>query len=298
MGRNFYTLLFFALVFLFAFQFSSCRKFDGDQTIPSFIQIDSISLNSDYFSEGANTHNITDAWVYVNDQVIGAFELPALVPVLMKGVNKIEIRPGIKLNGISSTRAPYPFYKPYSVEVRLSEDSVTVLKPVVSYYNTSRFAWIEDFEGSSISLEKTNKSDTVIQRTIPGDPDAYTSQYSTYSGIIHLTGEVKEFEIVTFNGYVLPGKGAPVFAEIDYKCNRGFGVGVFIKNSNAILTFPLVVVNKSESWRKIYINLSPIVTEYPNAEYVKLFFDSDLGTTDTEARYYFDNLKIVYRNNQ
>ncbi len=298
MGRRFYALSAFVPVILFFLFISSCRKFDGDQTIPSFIQIDSIALSSDYFTEGANTHNITDAWVYVNDQVVGAFELPALVPVLMKGINKIEIRPGIKLNGISSTRAPYPFYKPYIIEAKLVEDSVTVLKPVVSYYSTTQFAWIEDFEGSSISLEKTNKSDTVIERTVPGDPEAYTSQYSTYSGKVHLLDEVKKFEIVTFNGYILPGKGTPVFAEIDYKCNRGFGVGVFIKNSNAILTFPLVVVNKSDIWNKIYINLSPIVTEYPNAEYVKLFLDSDLGNDETEAIYFFDNLKIVYRNNQ
>jgi hypothetical protein len=42
-----------------------------------------------------------------------------------------------------------------------------------------------------------------------------------------------------------PEEDAPVFVEIDYKCNRGFGVGVFIKIDNTILTFPLVVVNKS-----------------------------------------------------
>lgn len=296
MRRTFYFT--FVLVFIFLVSLStSCRKFDGDQTIPAFIRIETISLSTDYFTEGANTHNITDAWVYVNDQVIGAFELPALVPVLAKGVNKLEIRPGIKLNGISSTRAPYPFYKPFVTEIILAEDSVTLVAPSFSYYNTSQFAWLEDFEGSSISLEKTSKSDTVILRTNPGDPEAYSSQYSTYSGFVHLIGEVKKFEVATFSGFVLPGKGAPVFVEIDYKCNRGFGVGVFIKNSNAILTFPLVVVNKSDIWKKIYINLSPIVTEYPNAEYVKVFLDSDLGSDTTGAKYYFDNLKIVYRNN-
>ena len=27
--------------------------------------------------QGSNTHKITDVWVYVNDQFLGAFEIPA-----------------------------------------------------------------------------------------------------------------------------------------------------------------------------------------------------------------------------
>jgi hypothetical protein len=298
MERKHLPYAYFAFLFTILLLAGSCRKFDGEQTVPAFIRIDTITLSTEYFSEGANTHNISDAWVYVNGQLIGAFELPAVFPVLAKGLCKVEIRPGIKLNGISATRAHYPFYKPYEIETMLSEDSITKINPFTSYYNTSVFAWLEDFEGSSISLVSTSKSDTIIEKTQPANhPDAFLSEYSAYSGKVHLTGDIKVFEISSFNGYVLPGRGSPVFVEIDYKCNRGFGVGVFIKKDNTILTFPLIVVNKSDIWKKIYINLSPIVTEYANAEYVKVYFDSDLGTDATEALYYFDNLKIVYRNN-
>ncbi|MBS4057152.1 MAG: hypothetical protein KKD74_06540 [Bacteroidetes bacterium] len=287
-----------AITFI-AFCAGSCRKFDGDQTIPAYLRIDTISLTTDYFTEGAGTHNITDAWVFVNDQLIGAFELPATFPVLATGVNKVEIRPGIKINGISATRAPYPFYKPYIIEAfNFVEDSVQVLHPTTSYYGTSNFAWLEDFEGSSISLEKTSKSDTTINKTAPANsPEAWLSEYSAYSGKIHLTGDFKKFEVATFNSYVLPGKGAPVFLEMDYKCDRAFGVGLFVKNSNTILTLPLVIMNKTTGWKKIYINLGPTITDYPNAQYIKVYFDSDLGTEATDAQYFIDNLKIVYRNN-
>jgi len=298
MRRKHIPCTFFVFLFAILFLAGSCRKFDGEQTVPSYIRIDTITLFTEYGSEGANTHNISDAWVYVNGQLIGAFELPAVFPVLAKGLSKVEIRPGIKLNGISATRAHYPFYKPYEVQTILSEDSITIIKPSTSYYNTSVFAWIEDFEGSSISLVSTSKSDTIIEKTQPSNhPDAFLSEHSAYSGKVHLIGDAKVFEISSFNGYVLPGRGSPVFVEIDYKCIRGFGVGVFIKKDNTMLTFPLIVVNKSDIWKKIYINLSPIVTEYNNAEYIKVYFDSDLGTDETEALYYFDNLKIVYRNN-
>ena len=76
------------------------------------LQIDSVSLDTNYYEQGSNFKAITDAWVYVDDGLIGAFELPATIPVLAEGKHKLEIRPGIKLNGISSTRAPYPFYQP------------------------------------------------------------------------------------------------------------------------------------------------------------------------------------------
>ena len=61
---------------------TSCEKFSGDQTIPAYLGIDSIYLSTDYNSEGTASQRITDAWVYVDDEFLGAFELPARLPVL------------------------------------------------------------------------------------------------------------------------------------------------------------------------------------------------------------------------
>ncbi len=49
----------------------SCEKFEGEQTIPSYISIDTFYLrdNPD-IQEGKLTHDFTDAWVYVDDQII------------------------------------------------------------------------------------------------------------------------------------------------------------------------------------------------------------------------------------
>ena len=102
----------FLVLSVFAVAFSYCRKFEGSQTIPSYIHIDSITVNCDYFVYGANTSKITDAWVAIDDDIIGCFELPSTFPVLKKGPHKVSIYGGIKRDGISATRAPYPFYKP------------------------------------------------------------------------------------------------------------------------------------------------------------------------------------------
>ena len=76
-----------ALAFL-SLTVASCKKFEGSQTIPSLIHIDSISVSGDYFVYGATTHKITDAWVYVDDQLVGVYELPTTFPVLKKGIHK------------------------------------------------------------------------------------------------------------------------------------------------------------------------------------------------------------------
>lgn len=288
-----------AVVALFLFlALVSCNKFEGDQTVPAYIRIDTISVNTDYFSQGSNTHRITDAWVYVNDQLIGAFELPATIPVLARGRQKLEIRPGIKLNGIGGTRVPYPFYQPYIVtDYNFIEDSIRSILPVTSYYNTITFAWLEDFEGSSISIEKTSQSDTSIYQTSPiNNPEAYLSDFSSYSGIVNLTTEKNSFKLSSFNAFILPGLGSPVMLEVDYKCTQSFGVGMFAEISGTIVDIPLIVVNKSEKWNKIYINLGPNVSTYTSASNFKIYFESSM-TGEDDAQYYFDNIKLIYRSN-
>ena len=87
-----------------------CDKFEGDQTIPSYLKIDSLGFITDNDLQGTNNQKFADAWIYVDDDIIGGFEMPFTIPVLSEGMHKLEISPGIILNGISDTRAPYPCY--------------------------------------------------------------------------------------------------------------------------------------------------------------------------------------------
>mgnify|MGYP001300362070 CR=1 FL=1 len=51
----------------------SCTK--EDNNIPAYIKIDNITLNDN------STHKITDAWVYIDDNLQGVYELPANFPL-------------------------------------------------------------------------------------------------------------------------------------------------------------------------------------------------------------------------
>ena len=289
----------FVIIAFFGLLSLSCNKFDGDQTVPSYLRIDTVTLQSEYYTQGSNTHNITDSWVYVNDQLYGVFELPALFPVLQSGSQKLEIRPGIMLNGISGTRVPYPFYMPYTLkEFNFIEDSVRWVKPSTKYYSTAVFAWIEDFENTGLSLSASTNSDTSIYKTEPANsPEALVSQFSAYSGKITLDQVHKDFELTSFNTFVLPRNGAPVFLELDYKCDLPFLVGMYASENGRVVSIPLIVVNSSEIWNKIYINLGPNVTEHTEASNYRIFFQSSIDNEES-ATFFLDNIKLIYRPNQ
>lgn len=273
----------------------------------------------DYYTYGAPTSKITDAWVYVDDQIIGCYELPTTFPILKHGPHKVSIYGGICTNGIGASRAPYPFYRPMIYQdLNLVEDSIINLSPALSYYpiaEGANIAWMEDFENTN-SLLPSATSDTGIYRVTGSE--AWHSVNSFYSGKVELPPDSLDFTIVTVNEFdsvFRNTNGVYCMLEMDYNCNDTFFVGVQYYNSYQMTQLPLVKVtptdkthDKPERWNKIYINLSRIMNENTSATGFKVYFTSDLTTnTDiyygyiyhpiNERRYYyFDNLKVIYRN--
>ena len=54
--------------------------------------------------EGELTESITNAKVYVNDDLLGIFEVPFRIPVLKSGSCNVKVYPVVVNNGISATK--------------------------------------------------------------------------------------------------------------------------------------------------------------------------------------------------
>jgi hypothetical protein len=285
----------------------ACRKFEGDQTIPAYIKIDSLSVNTVYANEGSSSAKVQTIWIYVNGEIVGIYELPVFAPVLARDLNELTLEAGINLNGISSTRAPYPFYKPITQQVVFQENKVlnindsAGLVDYTTYYETTVFVWMEDFEDPSIGLDSIPPSTVDIQRTKPaGNPEAFLSDNSEYSGYIELTEEAYFFRLSTNvgsgDGFELPqANNWPVFLELNYKCNMAFEVGVFANDLSQVVENPVVGINPSEDWNKIYINLKPIVNYSINALDFNIYFKGTLPEGLSKGEIYLDNIKLLYR---
>lgn len=285
--------------------FSSCNRFQGSQEVPAYIHVDVFSFTTDYAYEGAASHKITDVWLYIDGNLQGCYELPATIPILERGKHDVTLYAGIKLNGISQTRVIYPFYQPYIIEgFELEEKRVDTIHPSVTYYSpnesTINFRYMEDFE-RQVTLENDTESDTTIIRTERDDPNNWNDAYnnSHYSGYVWLgttdtNDTIDYFCITSEEFYDLPNQGNSIILEMDYKCDEGFSVGLLAK-IGGIETFPLYNINPSpDKWNKIYLNLGPRITDTQEASWFRFYIASSTDP-DKEAEFYFDNIKLIYR---
>lgn len=287
------------LVMILVTGLAGCERFEGDQTVPAYLYVDTIYLESNpVLEEGYLTHDYIDVWVYVNDQIIGAFELPATIPILNNGKNKVALYAGVKYNGISGTRGNYLFTQPQIYDgMELFMDSIITRRPTVSYFDNTKFLWVEDFEGA-ITMVPTSNSDTTLQKF---NHDPVSDKYGLSSGAGYLTEEKQVIEMTTFNsespGFEFPQGGQPVFLEMDYNTNNLLAVGIFVTRvGSGITQHPIVILKSSENkWKKVYVNLSPSITAYSTYDFFNVYIRADKEEQVDEPVILIDNLKLVNR---
>lgn len=262
----------------------SCSLFDKPEDIPAYIRINSISLSTNQSLEGSSAHKITDAWVYVDNDLIGAFELPATFPVLKgDGPHVIRIKAGIKMNGISALRIAYPFYNYYEVTDTLKAGEITTISPSIVYRTNTVFAWRDDFETGHTF------NDTITAAELR--QDASDPFEGSYSGHVHLNADTFACEIQSSNGFSIPTDGREVFLELNYKCSHTFNVGVVTSSYAHRMS---LVINKSDTWNKIYINITNEVNEAPASSNYKIYLSMVKPANLSVADLYIDNVKLVY----
>ncbi len=278
-------------VFLFA-----CDK---SVDVPSYIVIDKIDLTVDYATQGSDSKDITDAWVYIDNKAIGVFQLPAKFPVLKEGEHTIDVSAGIKLSGVGETRAPYPFYTIYSQKVNLTKGEVTFVEPTVSYSSFAKFAWIEDFESPGVTISKTSRSDTDLNVVLIAS-DVFEGNKS---GAVFLSASQNRtrLELKSNEAFVIPTAGSNVFLELNYKISTTVAVGIFANTPSESIQQAAVylktTVNGSGNleWKKIYINLTSVVSPQTSAKDFNIFMYAETSPEVPEPVFYFDNIKLVYQ---
>ena len=267
-----------------------------EELIPSYIQIDDIEVLTNN-SQGSNSSYITDAWFFVDGADRGAYPLPATIPYLGEGAHSIKVAPGIKLNGIAGTRVPYPLVEPEELDVELFRDSIIDLNIRCNYYSTTKFALIEGFEDLNISFEETSTNTAEWRVTSrSSDPDDYVFEGS-HSGGGFLNDENNRLQLVTKQFFTeLPKNGIPAFIEMDFRANTTFVLSIVGYISGVGDSDDLIYLNPTDGeWKKIYINLTSIISYDVNVNEYKFVISADHTNESTESVVLIDNFKILYR---
>jgi hypothetical protein len=284
------SLLIFAIT---GFNFS-CNLINPSEKAPAYVEVEPFVFDPVPALQemGPSTSTkIKDVWVYVDNKFLGTFELPARFPVLKTGFTKLDLLPGIQLNGIASTRSPYPFYQGSSHDLDLPENGTVQINPVTNYFSQAECAYCESFEGTGFSLTPTPQSDTIMYQLPANDPEVFEG---AGSGVVYLEGENTKFEITSTSDYDLPGAGAPVFLELDYKINQEMKVGLFINIPGVPAEqVSIITLRPTEVWNKIYVQLGYTVSAYANASGYKIYFGAIKDPSVSKSVFYLDNIKVI-----
>jgi len=284
----------FAIFLFSAMVFSSCVK---NNPKPAWLTLANwqVVANPSPFANDAGelTQNFTDAWVYVDGKLIGTFELPCTIPVLMSGNKEVRIYPTVRNNGISATKKIYPFCDAYKITLDLVEGQTYNLTPVTQYATATHF-WIEDFEDFAVQLETDANSNATLVRENSSD-----IAISGYYGHIHLNSTTDSLWQATTSSMVLPQGGAEVYMEIDYRNDNNLVTGVFafsssLGNSQHINIGFNPQPTATMVWKKIYIDLKEIVSYNSTADYYKQYFRALIDSGELQGDIYIDNIKVVY----
>lgn len=268
---------------------TACTK--GDK-VPAYLEIPSIAVTTTAL-QGAPTSRITDAWVSVNDELLGAWELPARIPVLYEGSVQVRVVPAIKRNGMYDDRLRYPFYTPYIATVDLVKNTSLSIAPVVTYIDAASF-WIESFDDPGTLLNLSPASDTLLLRFTPAEhPDIV--QDDTPCGGFILDEDRRYIRVFTDENFEV--FGGPVFLELDYRSDIQFTVGVqyvlggFPNADPYVYVAPTRIPSGETVWNKIHMDLSPVFNTAISQR--NIFIEARLPEGSSNAVVYLDNIKLL-----
>jgi len=272
------------------FFLGNCSKQAAE--IPSFLSIEAIRFQPDS-NQGSTSSKINFAFIYVNDNFAGGYELPIEnIPVLATGTVNILVRAGVKVNGDNQTPDEYSPYSDYNVTVDLTAQETTTLDPVVKYRDNIRFAINEDFDSENHRFQ--NDLDEDLETTIIIDGDG---AFEGKSARIRLTSDHRQVIAGTDFFDVLPGDNTPVWLEIDYRTDVPviFGLTGFDLLSG-FEQFPEFGINPKSTWNKIYFDLTQFAN-LPDFIQFQLFFGASLAGEEEEGEIFLDNIKLLYFEN-
>jgi len=285
-------LLIFAMLLSFG-----CQTKDQAADIPTYLYIPSFTIENDKNQSGMEIYSstISDVWVYLDNDNQGAYELPALIPIVESGNHRLSIRPGIKNAGISASRRPYPYYKLYDLGVhKLVPGTVDTILPITYYDDDPRsitIAWEEGFEGPGADYTINPTSDTIVNIVDSVNyPELVFKDART--GQIILTEPGFRFEMISPTFTNLPTNSIPIYLEFNYKSTIDFIVGIYMDNKSQQI--PIYVVKEQENWNKIYLDFSTYIQSGGPGINFNIFIGFTRSSNIPEVEMYLDNIKLIH----
>lgn len=267
---------------------SSCDIINPAEQIPGFVLIDEVNLQPDP-NQGADTHRATHIIAAIDGVSFGGFPLPAKIPVLGDGEQRILLQAGVEQNGMSGSAVAYPFYERKELTLDLAEEEEFDFAMDIGYDEDAIFGYLEDFEfGNSLTIDLDGNPLSSVQ------PSTVESASGNRSGQITLSQEAPSLAVASAVIVPnVPSDGSAVFIELDYRNEVEFAVGLVGISGNDEFPIEFLGLRVSEDWNKVYINLTNLILESGLNEF-RVLITADYSGVNEEQNIFLDNLKFIH----
>lgn len=258
---------------------------------PHFLHIDEVVFEPES-DQGEPTSRIEEVWVYSETDVLGAFPLPADIPLDPSSLGTtptLTLSAGIRANAIGSTRQPYPFYDAIEWPMAVQYGGRDTITMTVGYNALTEVVIAEDFESANrFEPSVTSTADVVrtqsSQWVLDGEGSGLIVLDDTRQALVSSTNEQQ---------YNLKSNG-PVWLELDYACTQPFWVGLYVKDAVNAQRIPILMLNSTEGERnKIYLDLDPVVRTTPDATHYEITLDAYYDGSADSTVVVVDNFKLL-----
>jgi len=279
-------VLFFSLIVCFVFVLS-CRK----SAVPGFIYVPGFDFEV-MTSQGTSSNNFTEVWMYKDEQPLGVFALPALIPVIHDGKAEIKFFAGIKNNGISDTRIRYPFITAFDTTLVFIPSNTDTIVPHFKYEELCTIEQ-QGFESGNFLVELAGNGG--IFSAVTDDNLVFEGNRSGMGSLNSGAGKIY-FKDDTNRDFL---GGEMYFLEMNYSCNNKMSVGLLVTEASGITKELALIVNPTQSidgapvWKKIYVDFGAIPQKHPQALFYEWYIESIPDAPNKAVELYLDNLKWV-----
>jgi hypothetical protein len=266
---------------------SGCNIINAEEKVPGYVYVTGVDFQTDVSSQGTADQEFTEVWVSGGGKELGAFPLPAMIPVLGEGPTRITLAPGIRANGLSTERGFYPPSEAFSEEIVLEPGQIDTVTPTLTYSVSASFPVLEDFDGVGIELDDAFGSARL--ELISG-----SEAYALTSARITHDATHPDFKAFTRESFDTPSPDIAIFLELHYKCTVEFNVGVAYDDGQTFTEVPFLTLYPTTTWKKLYVNLASATGGLPQGTKLKLMFQSILPADQSSGTLHLDNLKAIY----
>lgn len=259
---------------------SGCNIINPSEPVATHVRIDSFS-----FENGAR-HDIRYAWVYYNNNPVGAFDLPATVPIIASGKGTLQVAPGIPINGRGERPVAYPFFRIYTTELNYEPGKVQTVSPTTGYYDSVKYTVISEFEGGITKFAKYFGTTTITTTSVDS-----LKLDGTGTGLVVLPSSADSSIDSTRAPFKVPEGAA--FIEFEYKSSVNLQVGIRGLLGNSLITdIEGWGVLPSPTWKKFYVNITSFTNKYPGGDYY-FYIKTSVPSGQTSGKLLIDNIRLV-----